>query len=92
MAMCESLHSNSPLPPLEHKYTTPTYQQHLSATSLTLLWQSLRVLGPIGMIVRIGRRVSWDPKSFVVILPVIITARNQKWLLQLFALHIYIYI
>ena len=85
--MCESFHSNSPLPPLEHKQTNSNIPMTLNSYITHPIMAGPWVLGTVGMLLRIGRRVSWDPKSFAVILPVIVTAINQKWLLQLFALH-----
>ena len=71
------------------KKTTPKYQRHLTTTSLTLLGKGLWVLQTVGMVLQVGGRIGVHPKPLMVILPVIVTARNQKWLPQLFASHAY---
>ena len=76
-------------PCLHPKQTTPTYQRHLTTTSLTLLGQGPWVLQTVGMVLQVRGRIGVHPKPPTVILPVIVTARNQKWLPQLFASHAY---
>ena len=78
MAMCESLHHTSPLPsPWAKPRITPTYQCHLTATSLTLLGQGSGILQAILMFLWIWGGVSQDMKSLLIIVPVIITARQE---------------
>ena len=75
-------------PPQDKPGITPTGQCQLTATSLTLLWQGLQIFKTIGMILGVWERFSC-PVPLPVVLPVIVTARNQRWLLRLFAFHIY---
>ena len=76
MAMCEYLHSTSPLPYPEQKQTTLTYQPHLTATSLTLLGQGPGVFQPIFMFLWIRFCVRRNIEMFSIKLPVIIAARQ----------------
>ena len=73
MAMCEYLHSTSPLPYSEQKQTTLMYQPHLTATSLTLLGQGPGVFWTIFMLLWVQTAVQWDPEVTPVVLPIIVT-------------------
>ena len=87
-------------PPQDKPGITPTGQCHLTGTSLNLLWQGPWIIRTILMFLWIWQGVHWHPVSLLIVPPVIVTAQNKKWLLQLLPttfyhnnnIYIYIYI